>query len=131
MSALGKAFWGPACWTVLHTAAAKCDTQEACLGFVAFLEALLLMLPCPECREHLCSYCLKRPPRWWILDAESASRFVFDLHNFVNHETGKPQQTPDIVRELYGIALKPLTRVSTRNSRCRGTLRADKPYQVF
>jgi len=104
MSNLAKATWGPACWTVIHAAAASCEPEEA-TAFAAFLYSLTHVLPCPECRAHLRTYLERHPPDQLIRDAESASRFCFDLHNFVNHETGKPVQGPRIVRTLYDVNL--------------------------
>jgi hypothetical protein len=109
MSRNSKAVWGPACWTLMHASAAACEPQEA-RAFAAFLWALGHVLPCPECRQHLRTYLRNHPPEAFITGAPSASRFCFDLHNYVNIQTGKPAAPPSLVRELYAAKLTNLRR---------------------
>ena len=104
MSHLAKAVWGPACWTVMHAAAASCEPEEA-KAFSAFLYSLTHVLPCPECRAHLLTYLHTHPPEEFILNAPTASRFCFDLHNYVNHETGRSTHPPAIMDTLYDVRL--------------------------
>ena len=118
MTHLTKAVWGPACWTMIHAAAASCEPEEA-RAFSAFLYSLTHVLPCPECRMHLRSYLSTHPPESTILNAETASRFCFDLHNYVNHETGKPSQSPTTMWRLYDVKLESLKVGSGDGSRSR------------
>ena len=103
MSHLSKATWGPACWTIIHAAASSCDAEDTS-GFSAFLQSLTLVLPCPDCREHLRTYLSNHPPDV-ITDAATASRFCFDMHNYVNRVTGKPTLHPRIMRDRYNVHL--------------------------
>ena len=104
MSPVSKTVWGPAAWTLMHSSAAACDAETAA-GFSAFLYSLTHVLPCPECRAHLNEYLQEHPPDEIIVNAETASRFCFDLHNYVNLQTGKRAQASYIIHKLYNIQL--------------------------
>lgn len=93
----------------MHASAAACEPQEA-RAFAAFLWALGHVLPCPECRQHLRTYLRNHPPEDFIIGAPSASRFCFDLHNYVNIQTGKRAAPPSIVQTLYDAELSNLRR---------------------
>lgn len=93
MTSLRRSVWGPACWTMLHTCATACDNPRA---FVTLLRMLPHTLPCPECRLHLAEHLSASPPETSIVDAQSAARYVFDLHNRVNAQCNK---TPFASRE--------------------------------
>lgn len=107
MSAVSKAIWGPACWTLVHSAAAACENDTA-QGFSAFLYSLSHVLPCAECRLHLYTYLQAHPPDEYIVDAMTASRFCFDLHNYVNAQTGKASQPPSLIYRRYNVQLEDL-----------------------
>ena len=126
MSPVSKAVWGPACWTLMHSSAANCNSDSA-EGFSAFLYSLAHILPCPECRAHLYQYLQTHPPEDYIIDAHTASRFCFELHNFVNAQTGKVAQPPSIMQSLYDMQLEDLDsayRASGRIRQGRGRVRS-------
>ena len=118
MSKLNKLTWGPACWTMIHVAAASCPPEEA-KAFCAFLYSLTHVLPCPECRQHLSEYMRTHPPESFVTNAVNASRFCYDLHNYVNAQTGKAQQLPGVMLEQYGVRLGELTRAAPRQAQRR------------
>jgi len=91
----------------MHAAAAACDDETAA-GFCAFLYSLTHVLPCPECRAHLYDYVRAHPPDEHIKDAQTASRYCFDLHNYVNVQTGKASQPPRILYNMYKVRLEDL-----------------------
>jgi hypothetical protein len=131
MSKLNKLTWGPACWTMMHVSAASCEPSEA-KAFCAFLYSLTHVLPCPECREHLRTYMQTHPPDSFIVDAASASRFCYDLHNYVNGQSGKPLNPPQIMLEHYGVRLSELRKPAdpTRSTRRMPPSRAVR-YRVL
>ena len=104
MTQVSKAVWGPACWTLLHAAAAACEPQTA-TAFAAFLWALGHVLPCPECRAHLVAFLHATRPEQIIRDAASASRYTFTLHNHVNEQIGKHLAPPELIHVSYGVKL--------------------------
>lgn len=112
MTSLTRAVWGPAAWTVLHSAAATCDDP---LIFSAYLYALTHILPCTECRQHLRAYLQRHPPDKEISDTQTASQYVYDMHNFVNLSLDKPKLPPHVVAQHYGVEVK----TSDRNGKKR------------
>lgn len=103
MSRLAKSVWGPACWTFLHAAAAACQDGSA---FLELLEIVQRNLPCPECKAHMAAYLKLHPPRFEeTRAAESASLYVFDLHNHVNHSLGKEPANASVLQKHYDVAL--------------------------
>ena len=134
MTNLVKAVWGPACWLTIHATAASCD-PESCAGFHAFLRALGDVLPCPECRMHLQQYLRLHPPEPLIHDAQEASRYCYDLHNYVNSETGRSLLPPEILERAYGVRIKSLKRQAVQQRaapprRLGGRLpQAARPYR--
>ena len=125
MSNLPKHIWGPACWTLIHTSAATCESEDA-PAFVAFLYSLTHVLPCPECREHLRTYFETHPPEGNIRDAVTASRYCFDLHNYVNHQTQKAQHDPSVLARLYDVRLPGLV---APEYRAHARPRPRRPYR--
>ena len=133
MSHNSKTIWGPACWKLMHASAAACEPGEA-RAFAAFLWALGHVLPCPECRQHLRTYLRNHPPEDFILGSASASRFCYDLHNYVNVQTGKRAAHPTIIRLHYDVQLKDLrpSRESNANQSSQRRMPAPvKPYRVL
>jgi hypothetical protein len=110
MTHLLKKVWGPATWTVIHASAASCDDAAA---FATFLNTLCRVLPCAECRAHLRAYLERHPPEALVRDAQSASRFCYDLHNWVNAESGKAQVPPTLMVAQYDVPLFRRTRVGS------------------
>ena len=110
MTHLPKRVWGPCTWTFLHAAAAK---GESPLATTVLLRAVSVALPCPECKQHMQDYLLKHPPEGAVRDAQTASRYCFDLHNYVNSSTGKRELHPRILKERFGVTLPALLRVRT------------------
>ena len=109
MSQLTKAIWGPACWTMLHSLAAAVDTPAAAAAFCSFMRDLSNLLPCMDCRKHLQRFLGEHPPEGLVHDDVTASRYCFDLHNFVNENLDKPKEAPMLIHSQYGVHLRPLT----------------------
>lgn len=121
MSELKRSVWGPALWTILHTTAATLDDPDA---FVALLQTLPRVLPCPECRQHSVEFMQVSPPDTVIRDVESASRYVFDFHNAVSQRLGKPQADFKLLHARHGVLLPEATRPARRFERV-------KPYRMI
>ncbi len=91
----------------MHAAAAALEPDDA-QAFAAFLYSLARVLPCPECREHLRVYLNALPPEQVVSDAITASRYCFDLHNYVNRSIDKAPQDPQLLLKLYDVQLSGL-----------------------
>ena len=128
MSSNTKAVWGPAFWITLHSAAASCG-PSSCDNFKDFVYAVAWVLPCTECQRHLRSYLQQYPMDQTIADATTASRYCFDLHNYVNVSIGKPVTSPQHFTHRYGIELNSLQTVAPNKP--RRLPRAQMPYRVL
>ena len=102
MTELRRSKWGPGCWAFLHAAAAVAVDPPAVTELIALLPRVL---PCEECRKHSQAYLEANPPGETIVDAASASRFVFDFHNEVNQRIGKPLASSRLVEARYNVQI--------------------------
>jgi|APCry1669188879_1035177.scaffolds.fasta_scaffold01630_7 hypothetical protein len=107
MAELRRSAWGPATWAFLHTSAAVIEDVAA---FQQQLRLLTRTLPCPECRGHTAAYLAANPPEQSIVDAETASRYVYAFHNAVNERLGKARAEPYVLQLAYSVALPELQR---------------------
>jgi hypothetical protein len=86
MSYLRRQIWGPAVWTVLHSAAATVSDHK---DFIALLEAIRRTLPCEHCRSHLDEYLRAFPPEELIGDRAACSAYAYQLHSAVRARLGQ------------------------------------------
>lgn len=82
--------WGPHYWAVIHTSAKDLPEDaraEDLTVYAKMVRALLLALPCDECRSHAASYIHENP----LLPntREDAMRWGWTFHNAVNARLGK------------------------------------------
>lgn len=94
-----KSAWGPALWKYLHIAASYCEDADA---FCGLLRSVAQTMPCPECRAHLAQYLSRLPPESTIRGehpVDTATVYVFDLHNHVNGLIGKPPLPRSAMRD--------------------------------
>jgi len=74
-------FWGPSGWQLYHLVAYSYDGKNL-EKYKAFFEAMAETLPCRFCRESTTKFMEEMP----IQSAHSLPRWMFDLHNMVNHK---------------------------------------------
>jgi len=81
-------FWGPSGWALLHLIAADPtinDSTKRRAATIRFFELLPYVLPCKYCRASLSDYYEAQPLNAATLkNADSFSRWLFDIHNRVN-----------------------------------------------
>jgi hypothetical protein len=92
--------WGPALWTILHSAAERIGTRRPATGLLvaqrtidaeearlwsALLGSLRFSLPCPLCRSHYTAYYLQRI----MGDVKAVRTWLWDLHVDVNRRLGR------------------------------------------
>jgi hypothetical protein len=103
-----NADWGPAFWKVLH-GLAECagkhsnqnQQRDEMLLWKNLLTLLKLVLPCPECREHLATYCLRTPidlPDKYQEFGPYVRDWLYVLHEDVNRRLGKPSFPRDQIQ---------------------------------
>jgi hypothetical protein len=79
---VSKDEWGRRLWTLLHKSADHFTPEQ----LDAVLNALAVLLPCPQCRQHLAQtlQVFRPPPKC------CPRQFLCDLHNIVNMRLQKP-----------------------------------------
>jgi FAD-linked sulfhydryl oxidase len=88
---MSPSVWGPLFWTTMHIVSLGFptnptdDEKEAAS---AFFSSLQFMIPCPICKEHYASFLKGMPIATQSRD--TLINWVFDLHNKVNQQLGKP-----------------------------------------
>ena len=85
--------WGPPAWYFLHTLTytyPKNPTKEDQEAIVSFFESLRHLLPCTVCRTNYEDHFAALPIREHSHSRETMIKWLIDIHNEVNKETGKP-----------------------------------------
>ena len=98
--------WGPAMWHFLHTMSFNypiAPTPEDKRHYGEFMRSLPGILPCKYCRENLAKTYKTNPPSEAHLASRATfSRYVYDLHEKVNHLLKKKSNLSfAAVRERY------------------------------
>lgn len=98
--------WGPPMWHILHTLSFNypvIPTKKHKLVYYNFYKNLVNILPCRYCRDNLKNNLKKLPLNQSVLkNRDSLSRWVYCLHETVNHMLGKKSNlTYDMVRDRY------------------------------
>ena len=99
---LTKNQWGPKLWDFLHAcsfAFPDNPTPEQTQAFEKLLEALRVLLPCPNCRQHYNEFIEENPAP--ATCGVQLQKWLVDFHNDVNERLGKPRMSLDSVKENY------------------------------
>ena len=91
---VGPAVWGPYFWTTMHIVSLGVSTKpsaEEQEGIRKFYESLQIVIPCPVCKNHYGEAIKAIPLRTESRDA--LVEWVYDIHNRVNEQLGKPQMS--------------------------------------
>lgn len=85
--------WGPSAWHFMHTMSFNYPvhpTNEDKKYYRDYILNLVHVLPCGKCRKNLKENFKKLPlKKINMKNRESFSRYVYDLHELVNHMLGK------------------------------------------
>jgi len=89
---IAPCIWGPIQWTLMHLLSFNYNPKDK-QYIKAHFENLGNVLPCEECRQHY-NENISRSINGQTLEQslesrEKFTRFVYDLHNIVNVQTGK------------------------------------------
>jgi hypothetical protein len=83
--------WGPIFWRTMHIVSlgySPNPTEQEQTAAKQFYESLQYVIPCPICREHYSHILSSMPPR--VGNRDELVAWVFDVHNKVNEQLGKP-----------------------------------------
>jgi len=95
--------WGPSLWTFLHyltLAYPDNPTEEEQERMYDFLASLQIVIPCQKCRINFKSY-LNEMNSDVLSTKNTLVRWLFNVHNLVNKNTGKPQFSYDDFIKKY------------------------------
>ena len=93
---MGPAIWGPLFWKTMHIVSlgySPSPTSEEKEGVAAFYESLATAIPCPICKEHYAHFLKEMPVRNAVQSRDALIEWVFDIHNKISAELGKPTFT--------------------------------------
>jgi len=90
---MGKEIWAVPCWYFFHGFAARINSNFYKNNYREIWRNiyvnLCISLPCPICRNHATNYIKKG--RYSDIDTkDKLIRYLFEFHNFVNLQLGKP-----------------------------------------
>ena len=97
-------FWGPSAWRLLHLITFAYDPETQKKDVEQLFKNLPYILPCKYCRKHLAGHMEKFPLTEDVLkDAESLSRWLWNVHNAVNDMLHKKDPNPsyEAVAKIY------------------------------
>ena len=88
----GKEFWGPLIWGTMHSLAVTYSPSQANKrAFIDFLNSLLFLLPCKDCRKHFIDSVSTNPiTEDTLSDTKKVFAWTVNIHNMVNLRLGKP-----------------------------------------
>jgi Erv1 / Alr family len=97
---LGRAIWGPAAWHMLHAFSIggggpekpiRADEKKC---YYLFYKSFAELIPCAVCKTHYIEYFYHiYTIEEREITRESMKRYIYDLHNIVNDDLGKPKIT--------------------------------------
>jgi hypothetical protein len=97
--------WGPHLWKFMHYLTLSYPdnpNEEDKQKFKNFFMMIGDYLPCEKCRVHYKSNKKTMPLTDEILNTrDGLIKWLFDFHNMVNQETGKPAITYDDFTDIY------------------------------
>jgi hypothetical protein len=102
---IGPRYWGKYGWPFLHyltfSYPEKATVEQQAVTRLFFLSVGEL-LPCPACSKHFLEAITSDYPVSKALEGqESLSRWLVNVHNFVNRRLGKPEMTYEQAKLLY------------------------------
>jgi len=87
-----KSEWGPKLWSFLHAcsfAFPEKPSDDQKKAFEDLLNALKVLVPCPECRDHYCEYIAGSPAP--LECGDDLKAWLVEFHNNVNKRVGKQE----------------------------------------
>jgi len=97
--------WGPSLWTFLHYLSLSypenptTDEQELIYDYLASLQKII---PCEKCRKNFNGH-LESMEVEVLQCRDNLVRWLFNVHNLVNTDTGKPQYLYDEFIKKYSV----------------------------
>lgn len=101
----GRSVWGPKAWHILHAFSIGMNKEikpEDRKCYYLFYHTFSELIPCAVCKSHYIdyfhhTYTIEERE----INRESIKRYVYELHNIVNEELGKPKISYKRALELH------------------------------
>lgn len=96
--------WGPHGWKFMHYVSLgypNNPSEEDKRKYKSFYTSLQHILPCAKCSHNYSHNLIKYPIDNHLSSRDSLVRWVIDIHNQVNNETGKKEYTYEEALSLY------------------------------
>lgn len=96
--------WGPHGWKFMHYVSLgypNNPSEEDKKNYKTFYTSLQHILPCAKCAHNYSHNLIKYPIDNHLSNRDSLVRWVIDIHNQVNNETGKKEYTYEEALSLY------------------------------
>jgi FAD-linked sulfhydryl oxidase len=96
--------WGPHGWYFLHSitlAYPDNPSDDVKMIHNNFFNSLKDILPCDKCKIHYAQNLLTYPVENHLENKESLFKWLVDIHNRINIDSGKREYSYDEVTELY------------------------------
>jgi hypothetical protein len=110
---MSPAVWGPIFWTTMHIVSlgySATPTEEERSAAIAFYNSLSSTIPCPICKTHYRAFLAQSPVESAVSNRHDLIHWVFELHNNVNEQLGKPRITFDAyIAYMQALAASPRT----------------------
>jgi len=109
-------FWGPHGWMFLHSITMnypKKPTEQDKQAYYQFFKSLEHVLPCEKCAYNYSNNLKKLSLETALEGRDKLIRWLINIHNEVNKETGKPTYTYEQVIDEYNYKVKNLDNDST------------------
>lgn len=101
---MNQNIWGPHCWFFLHTISFNYPNNPTInqkKDYKFFFLALKNIIPCSICRKNYIRHLNEHPIDNHLQSKEELVKWVIDMHNLVNTETGKKNYSYETIIKLY------------------------------
>ena len=108
-------FWGPQLWYILHIISfeyPEIPNEITKRTYHDFYASLKDVLPCSECRRHYKEYLHTFPLTPHLDSRDTLIKWVHELHNIININTGKRSISLDEMIDIYS-NLNPISPFAT------------------
>jgi len=95
--------WGPSAWYFLHSLTYSYPVEPSLDDKKAienFFDSLSLLLPCTVCKTNYREHFTESPIREHSGSRETVVKWLIDIHNKVNIDTGKPKVEYETILKL-------------------------------
>jgi hypothetical protein len=101
---MNQNIWGPHLWFSLHTISFNYPanpTIEDKKNYNFFFTSLKEVIPCSICKKNYIRHLIEHPIDNYLNSKEELVKWVIDMHNMVNTETGKKNYSYNTIIKMY------------------------------